>query len=120
MSLKKDSEDVILKFERPNEMGEGAPVTWVMTGGEEWNSTFLPSQVVSLEIREYTGKGRTESRSRHINRVDELSNRVCVIVAYWAKNSGALTGEPFFTMHRVSPITNKATVCHINNTHVNL
>jgi hypothetical protein len=114
-----NSEDVILKFERPNEMGGGPLVTWVLTGGEEWNPTFLPSQVVSLEIREYTGKGRTESRSRHINRVDELSNRVCLIVAHWAKNSGALTGEPFFTMHRVSPITNKSTVCHINNTHIN-
>ena len=34
--------------------------------------------------------------------------------------SGAQRGEPFFTMHRQSPITNKVTVCRINSTHVNL
>jgi hypothetical protein len=40
-------------------------------------------------------------------------------MAHWAKNSGARTAEPFFTMRRLSPKTKKETVCFINSSHVN-
>ena len=114
-----NSEDVIIKFERPSELGHGQVKTWVLTCGETWDTTFHPRDVQSLEIREHTGKGKVELKSRHIHRVDPLSNRVCLVVAYWAMKAGAQKGEPFFTMHRQSPVTNKFTVCRINNTHVN-
>jgi hypothetical protein len=115
-----NTEDVIIKFERSPGLGCGQVVTWVLTGGDAWNYAFHPRDVHSLEIREHTGKGKVESKNRHINRVDSLSDRVCVIMAYWAMKSGAQKGEPFFTMHRQSPITSKFTVCRINSTHVNL
>ena len=114
-----NSEDVIIKFERSSELGNGQVTTWVLTCGETWDNSFHPQDVQSLEIREHTGKGKVELKSRHIPRVDLLSNRVCLVVAYWAMKSGAQKGEPFFTMHRQSPVTNKFTVCRINNTHVN-
>ena len=114
------TEDVVIKFERPTGLGGGQVITWVLTGGDAWNNAFHPRDVHSLEIREHSGKGKVESKNRHINRVDTLSDRVCVVVAYWAMKSGAQKGEPFFTMHRHSPITSKSTVCRINSTHVNL
>ena len=115
-----NAEDVIIKFERTAQDGVGRPRTWVLTCGDEWDSTFEPSDVHSIEVREQTGKGKVEYKSRHISRVDELSDRVCLAVAYWAKNSGTQTGEPFFTMRRRSTNTNRVTVCYINISHVNL
>ena len=114
-----NTEDVIIRFERAIRDGAGGPRTWVLTCGDEWDPTFEPSDVHSVEVREQTGKGKVEYKSRHISRVDELSDHVCLAVAYWAKNSGAQTGEPFFTMRRRSMNTNKVTVCCINISHVN-
>jgi len=114
-----DTEDVIIRFVRPIGRGGLGSGTWVLTCGDEWDPTFEPADVESIEVREHTGKGKKEYKGRHVGRVDSLSDRVCLAVAYWARNSGAKTGEPFFTMRRLSPVTNKFTVCHINNAHVN-
>jgi hypothetical protein len=111
--------DVIIKFERPCQDGEAQTSNLELTCGDEKNSNFEPPDVHSLEVKELTGKGKVEYVSRHIGRVDELSDRVCLAMAHWAKNSGARTTEPFFTMRRLSPKTKKVTVCFINSSHVN-
>ena len=110
--------DVIIKFERPCQDGEAQTSNLELTCGDEKNSNFEPPNVHSLEVRELIGTVKVEYKRRHIGRVDELSDCVCLALAYWAKSSGARTNEPFFTMRRISQKTNKVTVCFTNSSHV--
>ena len=61
-----NAEDVVIKFERPDELEANPPVTWVLTGGEAWRDDFNYTHVHGIELREQSGKGKVGPMNRYI------------------------------------------------------